>query len=214
MKLGRFHAGAVAILMSAVSTSAWGQQMVTLAFDGQITYFYDPGYVLTDFVRESNCLHVTYRYDSASQDLNPADPGRGEYLSPYALLDMSIGRLPITISGAGTKAIVVDGGPGQMDGLAINATSAFVVDQIEILDVLLYAKDVTGSALLSDALPVAPLNPSSFGERRWLLQGRQKGNYFTVSGTWTVPEPLTIVLLLPALCLVRNRRTGRLSYLN
>ena len=203
-KLGRFRAGVVAIIVLAISASAWGQQMVTFWVDGQTTSVYDPCYLLADLVHDSDWFQISYRYDLAAQDLNPADPHRGEYRSPNALLDMSIGRLPISIPGAGTKVIVIDDGPTQMDGLAITATSAFVVGQMEILDVLLYAKDFTGSVLVSDALPERPLR--SFREWNWLVQGRQGGNYFGIEGTWTVPEPLTLALFLPTLLLVRKRR--------
>ena len=203
-KLGRFRAGVVAIIVLAISASAWGQQMVTLSLDGQITHFYDPGYVLTHLVRESDCLHGTYRYDLAAQDLNPADPHRGEYRSPNALLNMSIGRLPITVSGAGTEVVVIDREPGQEDVFSIGATPAFFVGEMQILDLWINAVDATGSTLTSDALPERPLR--SFREWNWLVQGRQGGNYFGIEGTWTVPEPLTLALFLPALLLVRKRR--------
>jgi len=178
---------------------------VTFRFSGTIDGIGDPDGLLDGTIVVGTPFAGSYTFESTMTDDLPGDAHHGLYTSPappMSLMSVSVGDYDFI--GPSHEVLVEN---SDKDSLLMRSYD-FASEGFAITNMRVFFLDLEGTAMASDALPLAPPALAPFEVRDFSISGNAGGTpRFSFGGNVTVltPEPASIALLaIAALVLLRR----------
>jgi len=199
----------VTVLLTG-ATSRANAYPVTFEFSGTINSIGDPDGLLDGSIVVGSPFAGTFTFESTMTDDLPGDAHRGLYTSPAppsSIMSVSVGDYHFI---GPSRELHVEN--WDKDSLVMRSYD-FASEGFAITNMRVFFLDLQGTAMASDALPLAPPALAPFEVRDFSISGNAGGTpRFSFGGNVTVltPEPVSLTpFALGALVLLRRglRRT-------